>query len=214
MKNKLFLIGLATLVMLGLGGYYFFQFDTVSYPEYDYNYNQDNHMMSAPDSKIKNLLGVKAKGFSGNKKGHRRSQNKLKNESSSIFNSGNSFFSGAGSKRVSRQDLGVDGQFKRLKKERNRQNNAPAYAENLFLGGSKASRSNEGGRSSSTMGITSPIVITPPSSVAYFSGSNYAAVDPGFDPEEDTRIPVGEGSWILILLALAYGIRMKFKANS
>lgn len=82
-----------------------------------------------------------------------------------------------------------------------------AYGSGGRSGGDNAS----GGYSSGggMMGGTAPVLAsrvptttTPPT----MDGGTTILVDPMVDPNESDRVPVGEGMWILMLMALVYGV--------
>ncbi len=232
MKGKLFLIGLLTLCVLVMGGFYFGELknNQVNYRKssfsvftnnsreqlipmktYDFtprrtSFRRSNSQSMGVKTNISSASrrerrGVAVRSHARNQKGHssvnyfRYSRNSKSKRSQSIRgggfvggSNGGIIVAGRSSRNVSSGGVG-----------------GAAFGGIMNRGGHKAfapPTSRGGGGILIDPGASDP---------GGTRGDDDILIDPGADPEEETRIPVGDGVWILLLLSIAYGVKIGIK---
>ncbi len=208
-KNKLFATLIMSLLAFGGGGYFlYYQFSSASqHPErwIEVQYQQPNivapvklgsgaiskaRMLPEPDNTIiSDLNTTTLPSGSGTFDSH----------SSVSSGSSNYAYSSPNRRTNTSTDISYGGT-----------NNLLAYSS-----GSSSKTSTMNNISESGSGISSSLSTTPtigPMAVPYNNNNPpQALVDPGGDPDPKSRIPVGEGWWFVLMLAVIYGFYRKFR---
>ncbi len=204
MKSRLFLVGLLTLVVLGIGGFYFFQLKTNQInPRISYN-----EFIGNSETQI-----VPMKDYTGRKAPSARTLKRRSSNKKSMLSDGTS--SMLQDKRGRMGSAGVGDNDPQLSVNYFKHSEKRKYSRNGGVSGNLlvAGRSSSGNsKRNEVAGVSAPLrnFNRPLSSPPFTGGNNTIIIDPGVDPNPDNKIPVGDGVWILSILALAYGLKKKF----
>lgn len=201
-KNKLFATLIMSLLAFGGGGYYLYHLFTTSeetgkWAEFQY-YQPDIvapvKLDSRATSKAKKLNDVDNTILSGLNEATTPSSSGITNNNSySSFSSGTSNYAySSRSRETTSTDMSYGGSGNLLAYS---STSSGRTSDTKDVAGSTTSVS-----SSLSTSTTGPMAVP-------FNTNNYpsqALVDPGGDPDQSTRIPVGEGWWVLLLMAGGY----------